>query len=372
MPLPLSSQISDSVISTSDRLCDYFQKLASQSKQVSDTYAEIYDAAGNIKSEFLDKICTVSSPLDCSGLPTDPTTTAPTTTPAPTTTSPPSLAYPDLYAFVNSYDGTNFSSEIRTFDGDEFDSTGVFGTPAASAALPDNKTVVASALHPGTGEVYVIYVDGTADFDLWLTLATVNPSTGGVTDIGSVETSTTRLKLDNTIPIISFRPSDNQLRLMSGPTYKLAGYAFNIDSTSGAAEADAAVGFPAALSGIAPYDLVTLSDGTPYVLGEFNGVFKVLSHSYAKHPVYPTYYDDQVAGGAFQISGIGWADLVLRAGSAFIMRRSANILITSGNLLLKAGVSSDRLLDPDLIPLTLVQQDAASMKEIHSLAYLPS
>lgn len=183
MALPTPQQFQNVIISEDDAVCDQLQKLVTMTKLISDVYGEIYDSSGNLTADFLSKVCD----LDCTGTggPGGTTTAAPSTTTSTTTTFAPGVDS-NIYMFYSKVVSGNLNGFFRVVDGATFDSTRVVSY-GSEIAVATNEVVVASALHPTTGDLWVAHVDGTlGTAQDNLHLSTINKATGALTSVGDI------------------------------------------------------------------------------------------------------------------------------------------------------------------------------------------
>jgi hypothetical protein len=292
MALPTPEQFRQLIISEDDAVCDQLRKLSTTTKLISDVYAEIFNTDGSLTAEFLAKVCA----LDCTG--SGGTGTTSTTSSTSTTGAPVSVVQPDIFTFQTALDGSSLKSTLKRFSGASFDSIKYFPSYLTSVDVASNKVVVAAALHPGNGTLYVVVMDGAPASSYPLSLGTVDTATGAVTVIGALGVT----MASGSHYGLSFKPSDNTLWLMVSSSETIL---YTLNLSTGAKTTEKKVSpfslAPAPDGNLHETGFIIDHDSTPYYLGRYSadGLYRVSTHSFtARVDAYSDYYADHVSSAS--------------------------------------------------------------------------
>lgn len=217
MALPTPQQFRDLIISEGDSVCIQLQKVATFSKLSSDLIAEIYKEDGDLTDSFLALVCA----LDCTGTGAPGATT--TTTTATTGSAPGSVIDNNLYSFVTTRDVSGFlESEMFVINGDTYDASTIISV-TRQVVIASNVTITSAALHPTTGVLYALGVDGTLQTSQApASLYSVDKVTGVLSLVGAITIQSSGLPLywfQTASTAVNqrrlrFDPSDNQAYML--------------------------------------------------------------------------------------------------------------------------------------------------------------
>jgi hypothetical protein len=313
MSLPTPQQFRDLVITTEDSVCSQLQKVATFSKLSSDLISEIYNEHGGLTDSFLALVCK----LDCVGTQAP---AGPTATTTATTLSAGAVVDNKIYSFVSS-GGTlpnSVTSTMYVVNGGVFDTQRLIDV-AYQVAVPGNATIVAAALHPTTGILYALGVDGTleATYALPVTLYTVNKTTGELTSVGAVTVPSAVGTFNPALPYtrgssmafnsltLRFNPEDGQAYILYRPN--VMGYIYEFDIETQTMLNPLRLGLPSA-DVHDTKDIHFGPDGTRYAMslnafGTFSLTPDPISPEYAPHSFGATI--DAAVTGTYQGAAVG-------------------------------------------------------------------
>jgi hypothetical protein len=313
MSLPTPQQFRDLVITTEDSVCSQLQKVATFSKLSSDLISEIYNEHGGLTDSFLALVCE----LDCvgTGAPAGPTATTSTAT----TLSAGAVVDRNIYSFVSSIVNTsNVTSTMYVVNGGVFDTQQLIDVDS-QVAVPGNATIAAAALHPTTGILYALGVDGTleASYELPVTLYTVNKTTGELTSVGAVTVPSTvgafnpalhytlTASMSSNSLTLRFNPADGKAYILFKPD--VMGYIYEFDIETQTMSNPLRLGLPSA-DVHDTKDIHFGPDGTRYAMslnafGTFSLTPDPISPEYAPHSFGATI--DAATKGTWQSAPVG-------------------------------------------------------------------